>query len=185
MTMASGVARLDEQRVDDLLPQLRAASMRLLTAVLRLGDDELSASARSALGTRRHVIARMARRADRTVRALDGEDGPEPADRLLALAPADLVAALTSSLGGVLGALAEHASGMRPTSPAARLALAHAREHLAWLELSHVDLHVGYDMHDIPDASLDAVAAHFRDARDPSAASAPAGSSPFAPLIAD
>lgn len=180
MTIAQPSQAAHEPTVRDMLPQLRAASLRLLTAVLRLSDAELALPARSALGTRRHVVARMARRADRTTRALDGvEEGPEPADQLLDMPAGDLMAALTASLGGTLGALTEHASGTRAASDEARAAAEHASEHLAWLELSHVDLGAGYDMHDVPDASLDAIAGHFR-----AALASEGPSSPFAPLMA-
>ena len=170
--------------VRELLPQLRAATLRLLTAVLRLSDAELALHARSALGTRRHVVARMARRAERRTREIDGDDDAAPqSDRLLELSPADLVAALTSALGGALGALQEHAGAMRSASDMARRAAAHALDHLAWLELSHVDLDAGYDMHDVPDSSLDAIAEHFRIARAASSDGDPSAASPFAPLM--
>ncbi|MFC7431362.1 MULTISPECIES: hypothetical protein [unclassified Agrococcus] len=179
MTIAQPSQAAHEPTVHDVLPQLRAASLRMLTAVLRLSDAELALPARSSLGTRRHVVARMTRRADRTTRVLDGvADGPEPADQLLDMPAGDLMAALTAALGGVLGALTEHASGTRAASDEARAAAVHACEHLAWLELSHVDLDAGYDMHDVPDASLDAIAAHFRAAR-----ASDGASSPFAPLM--
>ena len=186
MTIASEASGdLVAGSVHELLPQLRASTLRLLTAVLRLSDAELALRARSQLGTRRHVIARMARRAERRTREIDGDDvAAPPADRLLELAPADLVAALTSALGGALGALQEHAGGMRTASDDARRAAAHALDHLAWLELSHVDLGAGYDMHDVPDASLDAIAEHFRIARSTSADGDPSAASPFAPLMA-
>lgn len=183
MTIASDADRMSAASIDVALPQLRAASLRLLTAVLRLGDAELVVPARSGLGTRRHVIARMTRHADRTTRALEGDtSGIEPADRLHDLSPADLLAALTAALGGVLGALQEHVGATRAADD---VAASHAREQLAWLELSHVDLDAGYAMHDVPDASLDAVAAHFRAARAASASDDVAGASPFAPLMSD
>lgn len=185
MTLAQPSQVSLDATVRVLLPQLRTATLGLLTAVLRLDDAELALPARSALGTRRHVVARVARRADRTTRALDGHDDAfEPADRLLDLGASDLMAALAVSLGGVLGALAEHASGTRTHDEAARLAAAHAVEHLAWVELSHVDLDAGYDMHDVPDASLDAIAEHFRAARAASTDGDPSAASPFAPLMA-
>lgn len=181
MTIASDATQRTDAPVDVLMPQLRAASLRLLTAVLRLGDAELVVPSRSGLGTRRHVIARMTRHADRSTRAIEGHaTGVEPADRLHDLSPADLLAALTAALGGVLGALQEHVGAPRGADGAAM----HAREQLAWLELSHVDLDAGYAMHDVPDASLDAVAAHFRDARAASASDDVASASPFAPLMA-
>ncbi|SDH72407.1 DinB family protein [Agrococcus jejuensis] len=185
MTIASAATPRTDATVDMLLPQLRAASLRLLTAVLRLGDAELVVPARSGLGTRRHVIARMTRHADRTARAIEGDaSGVEPADRLHDLSPADLLAALTAALGSVLGALQEHTGATVVADPTAAEAATHAREQLAWLELSHVDLDAGYAMHDVPDASLDAVAAHFRDARAASASDDLLAASPFAPLMA-
>lgn len=178
MTIADVHGGVGAASVDAVLPQLRAASLRLLTAVLRLGDAELGVPSRSELGTRRHVIARMRRHADRTARTLaDDRGGVEPADRLHALASADLLAALTAALG----ALQEHAGSTATARPdAVDLAL----EHLAWLELSHVDLDAGYAMHDVPDPSLDAIAAHFRAARDASDSGDVVSGSPFAPLIA-
>lgn len=182
MTIASDADRLAADAVDVVPAQLRAASLRLLTAALRLGDAELVVPARSGFGTRRHVIARMTRHADRTTRALEGDAaGVEPADRLHDLSSADLLAALTAALGGVLGALQEHVGATRGAHDDDA---ALVREQLAWLELSHVDLDAGYAMHDVPDASLDAVAAHFRDARAASASDDVAAASPFAPLMA-
>lgn len=185
MTIASDAPQLATASVDAMLPQLRAASLRLLTAVLRLGDAELVLPSRSRLGTRRHVIARMTRHADRTTRAIEGDaEGVEPADRLHDLSPADLLASLTAALGGVLGALQEHAGGTVRAAHGSDRVVALAGEQLAWLELSHVDLDAGYAMHDVPDGSLDAIAAHFRAARAASASDDAAAASPFAPLMA-
>ncbi|MFM2475514.1 hypothetical protein, partial [Burkholderia cenocepacia] len=72
-------------------------------------------------------------------------------------------------LGSMIAAL-----GSMPVGAGLHAAIGIAAEHLAWLELTHVDLGEEYDIGEIPSPALDAVAAHFHD--EPN--------SPFAPLVA-
>ncbi|WP_144721974.1 hypothetical protein [Agrococcus jejuensis] len=148
---------------------IQGSTRRLLLALLELDEADLAAPASSGLGTKRHVLARLVRQSDRATAALELRTAPIPDDALLRAPLPAVVDAVTSSLGATLAAL----TTMAPGSPM-HAAIGIATEHLAWLELTHVDLADDYAVTHIPNPALDAVAAHLHD--EPN--------SPFAPLVA-
>lgn len=149
---------------------IQASTRRLLVALRELDDDDLATTASSGLGTKRHVIARLVRRSDRAAAVLEQRAVAIADDALLRASRAEVVDRVATSLGATIAALTS-----MPSGAPVHAAIGIAADHLAWLELTHVDLADGYAVSDIPDQALDAVAAHFHD--EPS--------SPFAPLLTD
>ncbi|WP_344344974.1 hypothetical protein [Agrococcus versicolor] len=186
MTMTAperGTIDRDEPDAGALHRQVRLSTHRLLGATMRLGDVELLHPAASGLGTRRHVIARLVRHA-RRITASPGEDAAQrlASDSLLRAPAADLVDALATSLTTVVRRLDDQPQARMPEEEGDDLC---ARDHLAWLELTHVDLAVGFEMHDIPEVALPAIAAHLERWRGPDASPTGAGNSPFALLFVE
>lgn len=165
-----------------LLQQVRLSTHRLLGATMRLGDVELLHPAASGLGTRRHVIARLIRHT-RRITASPSDDPTQrlASDSLLKAPAAELIDALSTTLTTIVPMLDAQPSARIPADDGDELC---ARDHLAWLELTHVDLGVGFEMHDIPEASLPAIAAHLERWTTPDSAAGTAGNSPFALLFA-
>lgn len=164
-----------------LLQQVRLSTHRLLGATMRLGDVELLHPAASGLGTRRHVIARLVRHARRITAAPDDPTRGLASDSLLKAPASELIDALATTLAMVVRRLDDQPSARIPSDDGDELC---ARDHLAWLELTHVDLGVGFEMHDIPEAALPAIAAHLERWTAPDATETIAGNSPFALLFA-
>lgn len=164
-----------------LLQQVRLSTHRLLGATMRLGDVELLHPAASGLGTRRHVIARLIRHARRITASPDDATRGLVSDSLLQAPAADLIDALSTTLTTVVRRLDALPSARIPADDGDELC---ARDHLAWLELTHVDLGVGFEMHDIPEPALPAIAAHLERWTTPDATATVAGNSPFALLFA-
>lgn len=164
-----------------LLQQVRLSTHRLLGATMRLGDVELLHPAASGLGTRRHVIARLIRHA-RRITASPDEDATQrlASDSLLKAPATELIDALSTTLTMVVRRLDVQPSVRIPADDGDELC---ARDHLAWLELTHVDLGVGFEMHDIPEAALPAIAAHLTRWTTPDSTATTAGNSPFALLF--
>ncbi|MFC7430871.1 MULTISPECIES: hypothetical protein [unclassified Agrococcus] len=148
---------------------IQGSTRQLLLTLLSLDDAALAEPSVTRLGTRRHVVARLVRHADRRLAAIEGTPEPIADDALLRVTHAELLDRVTGSLGAVIASLSAHPAGAAPQA-----SLDAAREHLAWLELSHVDLGAGRTIDAIPDAALDAVATHFQADRH----------SPFAALVA-
>lgn len=165
----------------ELLPQIRRSTHRLLGATMRLGDVELLHAAASGLGTRRHVVARLVRHARRIMAAPDDPSRGLASDSLLKAPASELIDALSTTLAMVVRRLEEQPNVRIPADDGDELC---ARDHLAWLELTHVDLGVGFEMHDIPEAALPAIAAHLERWTAPDATTTVAGNSPFALLFA-
>ncbi|QCR18059.1 hypothetical protein [Agrococcus sp. SGAir0287] len=164
-----------------LLQQVRLSTHRLLGATMRLGDVELLLPAASGLGTRRHVVARLVRHARRVTASPDDPARGLASDSLLKAPAADLVDALATTLTTVVRRLDDDPAARIPADDGDELC---ARDHLAWLELTHVDLGVGFEMHDIPEAALPAITAHLERWTAPDANGTVAGNSPFALLFA-
>lgn len=164
-----------------LLQQVRLSTHRLLGATMRLGDVELLHPAASGLGTRRHVIARLIRHARRITAAPDDATRGLASDSLLKVSASELVDTLSTTLTMVVRRLDDQPSVRIPADDGDELC---ARDHLAWLELTHVDLGVGFEMHDIPDTALPAIAAHLERWTTADATATVAGNSPFALLFA-
>lgn len=148
---------------------IQGSTRQLLLTLLALDDVTLAEPSVTRLGTRRHIVARLVRHADRCLAAIEGTPEPIADDALLRMSHAELLDRVTGSLGAVIASLSAQSTGA--VSPKT---LAAAHEHLAWLELSHVDLGAERTIDAIPDASLDAVATHFQADRH----------SPFAALVA-
>lgn len=148
---------------------IQISTRRLLLVLLELADEDLAAPASSGLGTKRHVLARLVRHSDRAAAALEQRPEAVANDALLRADLRDVVDAVTTSLGATLAALTA-----MPAGAPMHAAIGIAADHLAWLELTHVDLADDYAIAHIPDPALDAVAAHLQD--EPN--------SPFAPLVA-
>lgn len=164
-----------------LQQQVRLSTHRLLGATMRLGDVELLHPAASGLGTRRHVIARLIRHARRITAAPDDATRGLASDSLLKVPASELVDTLATTLTMVVRRLDAQPSVRIPADDGDELC---ARDHLAWLELTHVDLGVGFEMHDIPDTALPAIAAHLERWTTADATATVAGNSPFALLFA-
>ncbi|SDH59315.1 hypothetical protein [Agrococcus jejuensis] len=170
MTMAlHGPLRTASAHLAADVDLIQGATRRLLLALLELDETDLAATASSGLGTKRHVLARLVRQSDRATAALELRAAPIPDDTLLRAPLRAVVDAVTTSLGATLASL----TTLAPGAPM-HAALGIAADHLAWLELTHVDLADDYDVTHIPNPALDAVAAHLHDQTN----------SPFAPLVA-
>lgn len=183
MTMATErepIHRADPEAAH-LLQQVRLSTHRLLGATMRLGDVELLHPAASGLGTRRHVVARLIRHA-RRITASPSEDATRrlASDSLLQVPASELIDALSTTLTSVVRLLDDQPGATIPPDDGDELC---ARDHLAWLELTHVDLGVGFEMHDIPEAALPAIAAHLQRWTTPGSTTSTAGNSPFALLF--
>lgn len=148
---------------------IQASTRRLLLTLLSFDDAQLAAPSSSGLGTKRHVLARLVRHSDRAAAALEQRIAVVADDALLRMPSGRLVDRVTTSLGATIAALAA-----MPHGAPMHAAIGIAADHLAWLELTHVDLGAEYAVGHIPAPALDAVASHLHD--DPN--------SPFAPLVA-
>lgn len=183
MTMAPERQPIHREDADEamLLQQVRLSTHRLLGATMRLGDVELLHPAASGLGTRRHVIARLIRHARRvTASPTDDPTQRLASDSLLKAPASELIDALSTTLTMVVRRLDAQPRVRIPADDGDELC---ARDHVAWLELTHVDLGVGFEMHDIPESALPAIAAHLERWTTSDASVTPAGNSPFALLF--
>jgi maleylpyruvate isomerase len=148
---------------------LRAATARLLESVAKLSDDEVAAPSELPGWTRGHVLAHLARNADALLEVLAGRpmyasaearDGdietgaPRPAAEQL-----EDVAVTAHRLDGAFAAQPAGDAGWQRTIEL-RNGVTDAIANIPWrrwieVELHHVDLGVGYGLHDVPAAFVD------------------------------